>query len=151
MLWVSVGLAAISAAAGVALQLVPDSVGELAFGDNWGAAQEIALPLSIGFVALGVCFGPLVGLRALQQARTIVVCSVAQVVVSGIGFIAGALVDDAAGAALGQSIGVGLTTVVWWRAFTKAAASTPLPGPDPSPDALAAEGTIVLEEFDTLG
>jgi hypothetical protein len=124
----SVGLVGLSTIFGLALLVIPDGVGELALGDNWDAAQQISLPLSLGMAATAACFGPLVGLRSLQQAGVVVRCASIQVAAAAVGFIVGAFVDGAMGAAFGQAIGVVVTIPPWWRAFDRAIETSPLLG-----------------------
>jgi O-antigen/teichoic acid export membrane protein len=67
--WIS-GLVAVAAALwGVAVFLLPTSIGELILGANWQGANAIVVPLTIGAVCYGLAFGPTVGLRSLAAAR----------------------------------------------------------------------------------
>jgi O-antigen/teichoic acid export membrane protein len=141
-------LAALVMVAGVVIQLIPGGFGSVLLGQNWHAAQQVAVPLVFGFVSVAFMFGPLVGLRALERAAVVVRCSVVQVVLSTVGFVVGALIGDAIGAAVGQSIGLILSATVWWRAWTQnAKAYVPASVESRTPDG----EELLIEELGTVG
>ena len=115
----AIGLAVILAVValgwGMAMFLLPATIGALILGPNWAPAHEVVLPLAIGVAGSGVCAAALVALRALAAARhSFRANAVAAVILLGTGVL-GAVVAAAPGAAWGYAVGNWTAVVAWWR------------------------------------
>lgn len=106
-IWLTVGVA------------VPAGVGRRLFGDTWGTARGVIVPLGACLIGGCAAAGAIVGLRALAAARAslrarllglpfVVVCPLVGAVGGARGF--------ATGMALGAWVGAG----IWWRQFANA-------------------------------
>lgn len=105
---------------GGALTALPDRWGRELLGATWSEASDVLVPLSVSLAALGVQTGPLIGLRAMQDAErsfrlrlwtgVLVLCGVA----------VGAWAGGSEGAAIGISGALVVASFGWWRGLFQA-------------------------------
>lgn len=131
----SSGLAAVDAAWGLGLLLLPRATGAALLGETWAHARG-ALPGSIAAAAgIGLTTGPAIILRCHEHVRVAFRISAAQgmgIVVMG---LAGVRLDGSAGLAWGLAVASwGVLPVWWWHGWHSARA--PMPQPRESPTAV---------------
>jgi hypothetical protein len=135
---ISIGLAVVAAVWTIALQLVPDSIGDSLLGASWDGGQRMALPTGLSFVAIALGAGSLVGIRAhrpeLSYRGTAAVAGL-----SAAGFCAGLLIFDAFGALVGHAIGTALGVAFAWSVLVHALRDYPVEAEDELAAAVAAE------------
>jgi len=102
-----------AAACGVAVVLLPDSVGLSIMGPIWTEARGVLVPLTVAFAFGGLAAGPDLGLRVLAAAhRSLRVRSITAILVVA-GMVTGCSISGAAGAAWGKAL-VMAVGVAWW-------------------------------------
>ena len=130
---------------GVAMYLLPNSVGEALLRRSWRPAHHVILPYTAVMAASGMLTAATVGLRAMAAAkrsmRSRLITGVLSVTMGTIG----AATHGAVGAALGLAAGLWIGGIQWWKQLADAvaeeeerrrvaAAATldPAPGLDPA-------------------
>jgi O-antigen/teichoic acid export membrane protein len=109
----AVAYAAAAAACGVAVILLPETVGLAIIGPIWTGARGVLVPLSVAFACVGLQAGPDVGLRVLAAAhRSLRVRSIMAIFLLA-GEVIGCSISGAAGAAWAQAL-VMAVGVIWW-------------------------------------
>jgi hypothetical protein len=114
LLTAAIGATGTLAWGGVLILGVPDALGRAVLGDTWQPAAALLVPLTIAFAGTAALAGPWAGVRALGAARRSLR---AQLLTSGLtlaGSLAGAAVNDAAGAAWGTAAAGVVSAGVWW-------------------------------------
>jgi hypothetical protein len=112
---VGAGLAVASVVWGVGMYLLPAHVGHALMKRSWAPAHAVILPYTAVMAASGMLTGATVGLRALAAAKR----SMRARLITGAAAIpattVGAILNGAAGAALGLAIALWLGSILWWR------------------------------------
>lgn len=111
---VSVAMAALAVAWGIALIAVPAGVGELMLGASWRHAQPVILPLSCALAGTGALAGAFVGLRATGSARRSFRAQMHVWPVTLCLGIGGSAWAGAIGAATGLALANAWATGAWW-------------------------------------
>jgi hypothetical protein len=109
----AVGFAAAATAWGVAVLLLPDSVGLAVIGPIWTQARGVLVPLTVALACIGLLTGPDVGLRVLAAARRSLRARSITAILVVAGMVAGCSISGAAGAAWGRAL-VMAVGVAWW-------------------------------------
>lgn len=116
----SAGLSA-TAVSWVALLLVmPRSVGAGLLGATWDEARSVILPVSLSMLALAAITGAATGLRALGTARRSLLVRLIVAPLSLAGYIGGAAIAGASGAAWGGAALSLAAVPLWWWHFSRA-------------------------------
>jgi O-antigen/teichoic acid export membrane protein len=113
-------LAFVGSAWGLALLLLPDSVGRQLLGESWPGARSVLLPIALSTIIPLATAGPRIGLRALQEATRTLRASGVQFFLTILGGVTGALVAGTVGAAWGLALGTCLAGIVWWLELIQA-------------------------------
>lgn len=148
---ISVGLVVATCAWAVLLLVLPASAGRALLGPTWDVAEPLLPALALVQLAAAASVGPVLGLKALADARSslrnrLVVAPLALAVGS-----VGAVVAGSLGAATGLAVVNAATVPLWWRAFLRSSSShrvivdldvdrstsTPIRAPRPPAPALA--------------
>jgi O-antigen/teichoic acid export membrane protein len=120
-------LACAAALWGVLLLLLPDGAGEILLGESWAGARPLILPLTILTVAFGVTVSADSGLRALAAVdRTMLASIIGAPLIVGL-TLAGAILADARGAAVGWAAANCALAAFLWSQF-RLANRAPLAG-----------------------
>lgn len=113
----SIALACIALAWGIAVQLLPVSVGTALLGRTWDGARQVILPLSVAMAGYAVTIGAASAVRSLAAVRrslhTRLLVAVGKVLAS----LTGAALGGAVGAAWGLAASSCLGATLWWRQF----------------------------------
>lgn len=118
---ISAGLAATSAAWGLAVLLIPASLGDLLLRGAWSPAHALVLPLLLASLANMLMLGAGIGVRSLAAAARSLR---ATVVTSGLTLllgIGGAALGGASGSAWGLCVVAVAGLFVWWYQYGRAA------------------------------
>jgi O-antigen/teichoic acid export membrane protein len=128
------GLGGATLAWGVAMLLLPTSLGVRLLGPSWTPAHQLLLPMTLLTVNLALTVGALVGLRALGAAsRSLRARLVGSALILG-GVFVGAAVGGAPGAAWGHVIGSSIAVVSWWRQLAVGVREYQVPSLEPATD-----------------
>lgn len=111
------GLVVLAFVTGLALSLLPDSIGRELLGQTWTAAREVLLPYTLVLAGSMFGAGPNVGLRALGAAVESMRVGIVRSVLLLTGTLVGASVGAAPGAALGMAAGQWIGNGVSWAQF----------------------------------
>jgi O-antigen/teichoic acid export membrane protein len=130
---------------GVAMYLLPDSIGEALLKRSWHPAHDVILPYTAVMAASGMLTAATVGLRAMAAAKRSMRSRLITGVLSVSLGTAGAATYGAVGAAIGLAAGLWIGGIQWWKQLADAvteeedrrlvAAAAPLdpaPGLDPA-------------------
>lgn len=116
---VAAALAGAMLATGALLALVPDPWGELLFADNWHTAMSVLLPMTVFSAVNAVSFAYWAALKALSEARGILMARTVGGVTGAAAAAVGAAAQGASSASWGMTLGA-LVTAVWLaRDFTR--------------------------------
>lgn len=119
----SLGLAATVLLIAGVLAVLPDSVGHLLAGHNFGLAKELLLPVALYSAGNALQQGARIGI--LTHLRPGLAFRIA--VTTGVGIVAaaaiGAALDGSTGAAWGLAAVQGVQIITWWSAYEKVAAA----------------------------
>ena len=118
-----VGMAAIAAAWGAFVSLIPDQIGQALLGSNWAPAERLVFILSLGLAASSVSSGALIGLRAFAAAPRSLRATVISSTVATIATVGGAAAFGAMGAAWGILLAHTAMIPLWWWEFESEARS----------------------------
>ena len=110
----SAGLGLAALGCGVAVFLLPDSIGESLVGDSWKEAHRVILPIAVNFAASGVAAGSAIGLRVLGAAQRSFRLRIGLAPVMVTAAVLGLEINDAQGAAIGMAV-VGVFGAVLWH------------------------------------
>lgn len=105
---------------GLALLLLPNSVGGELLGESWPGARSVLLPIALSVIIPLATAGPRIGLRALEEASRTLRASGVQFALTIVGGGAGALLAGVIGAAWGLALGTGLAGIAWWLELVQA-------------------------------
>jgi O-antigen/teichoic acid export membrane protein len=103
------------------LLVLPEPIGRQLLGSSWEPSRPLLLPLGLAVAGQALAAGPIVGLRALADARSslrALAISAPSGLVLGVG---GAFVGGPTGAAWGSVAGSALTFVLFLAAFARSA------------------------------
>ncbi|MEJ7783500.1 MAG: hypothetical protein WKF96_01770 [Solirubrobacteraceae bacterium] len=98
---------------------LPDSVGHAVLGATWDVAKPLTLAIAVASIALYAALPLQAGLRALRDARRLVVLRAIQTALLFIGVVAGTALNAAQGAAQGLAIASVAGGLLWWRGFSQ--------------------------------
>jgi O-antigen/teichoic acid export membrane protein len=99
---------------GLALLLLPDSIGRQLLGESWPGARSVLLPIALSIIIPLATAGPRIGLGALQEATRTLRAGLVQFALVIVGGVSGAVIDGTVGAAWGLAIGMCLAGIAWW-------------------------------------
>jgi hypothetical protein len=99
---------------GMALLLLPDSVGQQILHSAWYPASALLVPVTLAVAGFGFSIGAWAGVRALGAASRSLRAQVIGSVVYLAGAFGGTVVGGAAGAAWGSAAGTLIGAGVWW-------------------------------------
>jgi O-antigen/teichoic acid export membrane protein len=114
---VTVCMAAIPFAWGVAAYFLPVAIGTAIFGSSWSVAREAIPGLTLVFVAAGLQSGALMGLRATAAASQSMRARIVTAIIAIIGAAIGASTGDVATCALIMGIASMIGVPVWWTRY----------------------------------
>jgi O-antigen/teichoic acid export membrane protein len=117
-LLLSGSLAVIGITWGIALLLLPDSIGGQLLGETWPGARSVLLPISLSIIIPLISIGPRIGLRVLEDTSGTLRVSVMQAGLTIGGGVLGALAGGVTGAAWGLAAGFSLAAILWWIQFS---------------------------------
>jgi O-antigen/teichoic acid export membrane protein len=123
---VAAALAAVTLAAGVALHVLPDSVGTALLGDSWARASDVVLPLAVASAGSSATIAYLAGLRAHGAARQSLRAAVFVISYVALGGSLGALAGGAFGGAVGLILPMWAGALRYRSALKKVAAASQL-------------------------
>jgi hypothetical protein len=112
---VGIGLAVASLVWGVGMYLLPAHVGHAILKKSWAPAHAVILPYTAVMAASGMLTGATVGLRALAAAKRSMRARLITGALAIPATTVGAILDGAAGAALGLAVALWLGSILWWR------------------------------------
>jgi hypothetical protein len=107
-------MSAFASVYGAVVMLVPDALGEAAFGGKWADAQPLLLPLALAQVAAVSALGPALVVYAWGQARRAFRLMVVEAPLVLALMLGGALLDGASGAAWGQFLDQLVMVGLWY-------------------------------------
>jgi len=116
------------------LMYLPDPIGEAVLGGVWPLIEPLRLPVGLVVVALASQAGVRAALLGSKQIHTIMLAEIAGTIATIVSMVAGAAIDDAAGALWGLVIGTSLISLIWWVLFTRYLRSLAVVD-EPTPDA----------------
>jgi O-antigen/teichoic acid export membrane protein len=99
---------------GLALLLLPESVGRQLLGESWPGARSVLLPIALSSIVPLAMAGPRIGLRALEEGTRTLRASGVQFVLTIVGGVTGALLAGTVGAAWGLALGTCVAGIAWW-------------------------------------
>jgi O-antigen/teichoic acid export membrane protein len=105
---------------GVAMYLLPNSIGEALLKRSWNPAHSVILPYTAVMAASGMLTAATVGLRAMAAAKRSMRSRLITGVLSVVGGTVGAATFGAVGAALGLAAGLWIGGIQWWRQLAAA-------------------------------
>jgi O-antigen/teichoic acid export membrane protein len=114
---VGLAMAAIAAAWGVAVTLLPDEIGHALLKTNWDPGHRIVLLLALGLAASSFSSGALIGLRAFAAATRSLRATVISSSLATVTTVLGAVLFGAAGAAWGILLVHTAVMPLWWWEF----------------------------------
>lgn len=114
---VGLAMAAIAAAWGVAVTLLPDEIGHALLKTNWDPGHRIVLLLALGLAASSFSSGALIGLRAFAAATRSLRATVISSSLATVTTVLGAVLFGAAGAAWGILLAHTAVMPLWWWEF----------------------------------
>jgi O-antigen/teichoic acid export membrane protein len=100
---------------GVAMYLLPASIGHMFLKRSWGPAHSVILPYTAVMAASGMLTAATVGLRAMAAAKRSLRSRLVTGVLAVTGGAAGAATYGAVGAASGLAAGLWLGGIQWWQ------------------------------------
>jgi O-antigen/teichoic acid export membrane protein len=107
---------------GVAMYLLPDSVGEALLKRSWAPAHPVILPYTAVMAASGMLTAATVGLRAMAAAKRSMRSRLVTGVLAVTGGTVGAATYGAVGAAIGLAAGLWIGGIQWWQQLHAAVA-----------------------------
>ena len=107
---------------GIAMYLLPDSVGEALLKRSWQPAHPVILPYTAVMAASGMLTAATVGLRAMAAAKRSLRSRLVTGVLAVTGGTVGAATYGAVGAALGLAAGLWIGGIQWWQQLHAAVA-----------------------------
>jgi O-antigen/teichoic acid export membrane protein len=102
---------------GVAVAMVPDSLGQRLLNESWAPASALIVPTTVYVTAFGMQMGAWAGLRALAAASRSLRSQAFGLVVILSGALIGASTGHATRAAWGIAVGAVLSMTFWWWQF----------------------------------
>jgi O-antigen/teichoic acid export membrane protein len=117
-----VGLVVVFVIWGVAMYMLPDSVGEAFLKRSWEPAHPVILPYTAVMAASGMLTAATVGLRAMAAAKRSLRARLVTGVLAVTGGTLGAATFGAVGAAVGLAAGLWIGGVQWWQQLSAAVA-----------------------------
>lgn len=120
---------------GVAMVILPSSLGKIVLGPSWYVAQPLLLPAAAGMLCLALATGVRAGLLGMRQVRQATAINVASSIVLLLAAVCGSLIDGARGGMWAIALGWALLLIPWWitfslsvsRAQRREAVAAPLP------------------------
>jgi len=109
----------------VVLYFLPDRIGHLIAGHNWGAAHSLLIPTALWIAGTAISQGARIGLRVLDSASTILSISVVLGVVLLAACAAGTFGWGATGAAWGFGLASIAGQVLWTIGYRRAISRWP--------------------------
>lgn len=103
----------------VLLLVVPDSLGRLAIGDTWQAAEHLLLPAGVQIVFIGLLSGARAGLLGLRAIHTVMWMDVSMNISILVLTTGGLIVGDLLTAYWALAIGQGIITAGFWVAYAR--------------------------------
>jgi hypothetical protein len=107
---------------GVAMYMLPTSVGEAFLKRSWRPAHAVILPYTAVMAASGMLTAATVGLRAMAAAKRSLRSRLVTGVLAVTGGAVGAATFGAVGAASGLAAGLWLGGIQWWQQLYAAVA-----------------------------
>jgi O-antigen/teichoic acid export membrane protein len=98
---------------------LPDSVGRALLGESWAISRDVLPFLAAAMVAEGVALGPMIGLRALADARRSFRLRLAIAPFSIFTGIVGIVVADAVGLVATVALVQTIAAPFWWRSYRR--------------------------------
>lgn len=135
----AVGFGAAAAAWGLAVVLIPETVGLAIIGPIWPEARGVVVPLTVALACVGLQSGPDVGLRVLAAARRSFRVRSITAILNVVGTVAGCGISGAVGAASGKALVMAIGAGWWFWEFSSGfrdreqRVAIPAP-PPPNPD-----------------
>jgi O-antigen/teichoic acid export membrane protein len=105
---------------GVAMYLLPASIGEALLKRSWQPAHDVILPYTAVMAASGMLTAATVGLRAMAAAKRSLRSRLVTGVLAVTGGTVGAATYGAVGAALGLAAGLWIGGIQWWQQLAAA-------------------------------
>ena len=105
---------------GVAMYLLPDSIGQALLKQSWLPAHPVILPYTAVMAASGMLTAATVGLRAMAAAKRSMRSRLITGALSVSLGTAGAATYGAVGAALGLAAGLWIGGIQWWKQLADA-------------------------------
>jgi O-antigen/teichoic acid export membrane protein len=99
------------------LYAIPDGLGRALLGGLWLESRDLVIPLGLAAAGLGGSLGFIVGVRSLAQAS--LSSRILVGVLTVLGVMVGAALNDARGAAFGLAFSNLISGPIWWRAFAR--------------------------------
>lgn len=99
---------------GVALLVLPETVGKALLGDTWQVARTMLWPATVQMLLMGLWVGARIGLVGRRAVRTTTRLVLVLTPVTVALALAGAAVDGGPGFFWGAAAGQALVTAIWW-------------------------------------
>ena len=119
-LLMSVAFVATMLAWGLAIYLLPSSVGKAVLGPTWQAARRVLVPVTFAYASSGAILGASTGIRVLAAAQRGLRARIAASSTQLLAGLIGAGVAGAFGAAVGLAIGGWISVAFFWLYFEAA-------------------------------
>lgn len=119
MFRVSAAIAAVALLWTAALGILPMAAGRAILGDTWPQARPLLLPLGLAMTAGGLAVGPTAGLRSIGAARVALRARLFTLPAAILLPIAGAILADEVGFAVGFAVATWIAAGAWWVIFTR--------------------------------
>lgn len=120
---IAVGLALATCAWAGLLLLAPDGAGRAVLGPTWDVAEPLVPALALVQLAVALSIGPVLGLRALADARRSLANRAIVAPLAVAAGTVGAVVAGSLGAATGLALANVATIPLWWATFLRSAAT----------------------------
>ncbi|HEX6568378.1 MAG TPA: hypothetical protein VF015_04410 [Acidimicrobiales bacterium] len=123
MVGASVALVAVAGAWMCVGLVMPDAWGTALFGETWGEAGGLMLPMGLAMIAGSAATGGFAGVRALGDAAESLRARLRTVGPQLLLPLAGTVVAAGQGFAVGFGLGHAASAAIWWAAFGRALAA----------------------------
>ena len=119
---VAIGTIALGIVATIAGVLLPDRIGEAAFGPTWDRAEGLLLPMGLAMIPGALVSAAVVGMQSLADSKRRLAAQLQAAPGQLICPLAGAFINGAVGFLIGLAVGRVISATLWTRMLRRALA-----------------------------